>query len=179
MRRWTADAVSLSRLALLGPWIWCTVTGNAWGLWVWTAIVASDLADGLLARRFATDGRRGALLDPTCDALVVIGAALTLGLSDGRYLGLSGLMAVAFLSWGASSLVGGRLAYTRLGRYNGALCYLSVLVASARPWLLARGAVVPSGVERALLALVAVCLGVSTVENLAVGALRRHRQTAP
>ncbi len=171
MRRWTVDLVSLSRLALLVPWISCAIAGSLWALPVMAAIIASDLVDGLLARRLSTPGGRGALLDAACDALIVVAATVTLGLGEARYFGLAGLMTAAFISWGAYSLVAGRFAYTRLGKYDGALCYLLVAVASARPWLAALDLRAPVLGEGALSGLVAVFLGISTAENIA-GTLR-------
>ena len=57
-----------------------------------------------------------------CDAVVVRSSAIALGLKDPRYLGIAGFMAIAFISYGVHSLVIHEFAYTRFGRYDGALC---------------------------------------------------------
>lgn len=160
--------VSLSRLVLLGPWIWCALIGSVWVLPIMAVIVASDLLDGPLARRLSTAGGRGVLIDATCDALVVVTATATLGFGEARYFGLAGLMAAAFLSWAAYSLVIGHFAYTRLGRYDGAWCYALVAGASARAALGIRLSATGEGI---IIGLVAVFLGISTVENI-VGMLQ-------
>lgn len=175
MKHWIADAVSLSRIALIALWIRCEIAGSPWALVVMAAIVASDLLDGPIARRLSTANERGALLDAACDSGVVVAAAVTVGLDDARYLGLAGLMAAAFVSWGAYSLVVGRLAYTRLGKYDGAMCYALVAAASAQPWLAALGMRIPAGTESVFIGLVAVYLGLSTAENIA-GTLRARRR---
>ncbi len=107
-KRWAADAVSLSRVALMVPLARLVSVGSPWALLVLAAIVASDLLDGPIARLLGTAGSRGALIDASCDVLVVLSAAITAGLSDARYAGLAAIMSVAFLSYGTLSLMIGR-----------------------------------------------------------------------
>lgn len=171
VRRWIADAVSLSRLVLLIAWIWCEIVGSVWTLPTMAGIIASDLFDGPIARKLSTASGRGALLDALCDALVVVAAAATLGLKDVRYFGLAGLMAAAFISWGSYSLVIGRFAYTRLGKYNGVICYALVAAADARPWFATLGVRAPAVGEWIVISAVVALLGGSAVENI-VGTLQ-------
>ena len=114
-KHWAADAISFSRLALLVPLVRFERTESPWTVAVLAAIVLSDLIDGPIARRLGTAGSRGASIDAACDVLVVMSAAIAAGLSDARY------MSLAFLSYGAFSLLIRRFAYTRLGRYDGTL----------------------------------------------------------
>jgi phosphatidylglycerophosphate synthase len=166
VKRWIADAISFSRIALLVPWICLETSASVWALPVMAAIIASDLLDGPIARRLSTASVKGALVDAICDVFVLVVAAIVLGLKDARYLGLAGLMASAFTSWGIRSLIAGRFAYSRMGRYDGALCYALIAAASARPWLAALGIRAPAFGEWAAICLVAVCLAVSAAENI-------------
>lgn len=174
MKRWAADIMSLSRVVLLVPWIWCAVSRNGLALPIMAVIVASDLLDGRIARRFATVSGLGSWLDPLCDALVVVAAAIALGMEDARYLRLAGLMAMAFFSWGGYSLTIGRLGYTCLGKYNGTVCYLLVLGASAEPWLATLRPRITASAESALLGFAAIFLTMSTAENL-IGMVTKSR----
>ncbi len=173
-----ADAVSLSRVALMVPFVRFVVAGSPWALMVLAAIVASDLLDGPIARRLGTAGSRGALIDAACDVLVVMSAAVAAALSDARYAGLAAVMAMAFLSYGALSLIIGRFAYTRLGRYDGVVSYSAIAIASARPLSALIGVTVPSAVEWIILCFSAVFLAVSTVENVSgiMATLERRSQ---
>ena len=173
-----ADAVSLSRVLLLVPLVWLVIVGSQWAVVVLAAIIASDLLDGPIARRLGTAGSRGALLDATCDVLVVMSAAIAAALSDARYAGLAAVMAMAFLSYGALSLIIGRFAYTRLGRYDGVVSYGAIAIASARPLFALIGVTVPSAVEWIILCISAVFLAVSTAENVSgiMATLERRSQ---
>jgi len=167
VKRWAADAVSLSRVALLVPLVWNMIARSPWTLAILAAIMASDLIDGPIARRLSAASSRGAFIDAVCDVLVVMSAAIAAGLSDARYAGLAALMAVAFLSYGAFSLMNHNFAYTRLGRYSGTVSYGVIVAASARPLLAAIGVTVPAAAEWVFLCLAAVFLAVSSAENIA------------
>ena len=99
------------------------------------AIVMSNLVDGRLARKLGTVGSRGALIDSGCDAAVVLCAMITLGLNDPRYLAMAGLAAMAFISYGVYSMAVRRFGHTQLGRYDGVMCHVLLVVARLRPWL--------------------------------------------
>jgi len=177
VKRWAADAVSLSRVALLGPLAWLVVGRNPWALLVLAAIIASDLVDGPLARRLGAAGSRGAIIDAACDALVVVTVAAAAGFSDQRYGGLAWIMLMAFLSYGAFSLLIGRFAYTRLGRYDGTVSYGIIAAASAKPLLAGIGLSGVATAEWVFLGLSALVLAASTTENVAgIVAARERRQ---
>ncbi len=169
MKRWLADVVSFSRVVLLVPFLWWESRGSIWALPVLAAIVVSDLLDGWIARRLGTAGSVGALIDAACDVVVLMAAAVVLGLSDPRYIAAAGLMAITFGSYTVFSLVIGRFAYTRLGRYDGILCYVLAGVACGHPLLPSAGAA--AAVEWTVLGVTAAVLAASTGENLA-GAVR-------
>jgi len=147
------------------PLVRFVVVRSPWALAVLAAIVAGDLLDGPIARRLGTAGNRGALIDASCDVLVALSAAIAAGLSDARYVVLAAIMSMAFLSYGTLSLIIGRFAYTRLGRYDGVVSYGVVAAASARP-LFAMIGVTPA-TEWIFLCLSALILAVSTAENVA------------
>jgi CDP-diacylglycerol--glycerol-3-phosphate 3-phosphatidyltransferase len=179
-RRWAADAVSLSRVVLLVPLVRLMVLGSPWAMVVLSLIVASDLADGRIARRLGTAGSRGALIDASCDVLVVMSAAIAAGLSDARYAALAAVMAMAFLSYGAFSLLIGRFAYTRLGRYDGVVSYGVIAVTGAKPLFALIGFAVPAAAEWIVLSLSTLFLAVSTAENVAgiAGEIRKKESAA-
>ncbi len=173
-----ADAVSLSRVALLVPLVRLMVLGSPWSLAVLSMIVASDLADGRIARRLGTAGSRGALIDASCNFLVVMSAAIVSGIFDARYMGLAAIMFLAFFSYGAFSLLIGRFAYTRLGRYDGVVAYGIVAAACARPLLSSLTHPLPVA-EWAFLGFSALFLAVSTAENAAGIVTALERRTSP
>ncbi len=129
-------------------------------------IAASDLLDGFIARRLATAGSKGALIDVACDFVVITAATAALGWAEGRYFVLVGLIVAAFLSWAVYNRKAGRLAYTRLGKYNGFLCYVLLITVSTRPWLAPLEIHTPLIAERALYSLVSIWLGASIIENI-------------
>jgi phosphatidylglycerophosphate synthase len=180
-RRWAADAVSLSRLLLLVPLVRFMIIGSPWAPVILAAIVASDLLDGPIARRLGTAGSRGALIDASCDVLVVMSAAMAAALSDARYAGLAAVMSIAFLSYGALSLIVGRFAYTRLGRYDGVVSYSAIAVASARPLFALIGVTMPSAAEWVILCISALFLAISSAENVGriVAAIESRSKIAP
>lgn len=158
MGRWIANAVSLTRVALLVPWIACVRADSPAAGPLLVVMVASDVADGAIARRLAVAGSGGALVDASCDALVAVTGTLALGLGDPGFLVLAAIMAGAFLSYAAYSLRLGHFGYTRLGRYDGVISYAVLALASLNP--LPHAAVVP------FVAAAAVYLLGSTAENL-------------
>ncbi|MDP6976905.1 MAG: CDP-alcohol phosphatidyltransferase family protein [Acidimicrobiales bacterium] len=85
-----ANLVTLLRL-LLSPVLFAMVLaaedrgGVSWGAFLLGLVLAaSDLVDGVLARRRGTVSRWGAFLDPFADKVVVIGVAVCLVMVD-RY----------------------------------------------------------------------------------------------
>jgi phosphatidylglycerophosphate synthase len=171
-----ANAMSLSRLALLGPLAWCLNTGSFASMPIMAVIVTTDLLDGPIARTLRSAGSRGALVDSGCDSLVVIIAAIVLGLNDARYAGFAGLIATTFISYGVYSLVIGRYAYTRFGKYDGVACYSVIAIASGKPLFAAIGIPIPAA-EWVILCLSAFVLAVSTAENVTGIVVNMRRKT--
>lgn len=77
--RWLPNAISLLRIALVGPILWLVLKDSfAWALVLFWVAGFSDGLDGYLAKRFDWHSRLGALLDPVADKLLVAGLFITL-----------------------------------------------------------------------------------------------------
>lgn len=88
------NTISVARMLLIGPVVWCLLTGRAGAaLWLFALAGLSDAADGYFARRFGWKSRAGALLDPAADKLLLVASFVTLG-----WIGLApwGLVATVF-----------------------------------------------------------------------------------
>ena len=99
-----------------GSWILA-----AFVLWV---AIATDIADGLLARRLGAESNLGGLLDHSSDAIFV--TATLVGLTNHSLIpiALPFCVVLAFLQYmfDSRSLLGKPLRASRLGQYNG-ICY--------------------------------------------------------
>jgi CDP-diacylglycerol--glycerol-3-phosphate 3-phosphatidyltransferase len=111
-----ANLVTLLRL-LLSPVLFAMVLaaedrgGVSWGAFLLGLVLAaSDLVDGVLARRRGTVSRWGAFLDPFADKVVVIGVAVCLVMVD-RYA----LLPVALLAVREGVITLYRLWFVRRG----------------------------------------------------------------
>ncbi len=111
-----ANLVTLGRL-LASPVLFGMVLaaeergGASWeAFWLGAVLAASDLLDGVLARRRDTVSRWGAFLDPFADKVVVIGVAVCL-VAVGRYAWLP----VALLAVRESVITLYRLWFVRRG----------------------------------------------------------------
>lgn len=73
------NAITVARIVLV-PWIaWFTHERDyEVALWLFMAAAASDLADGLIARRFDLRTRFGAIADPLADKLAMLTVTLLL-----------------------------------------------------------------------------------------------------
>ena len=169
-----ADAVSLSRLLFFPLWAVLVYGVSRWAAPVMVLIILTDLVDGPIARRLGTAGPRGQRLEGLCDLLVAAGGAVVLGLRDWRFLPLAVLTAGCFACWSLRCLRAGGFAYSRLGRYDGAACYLLILFRSAAPWFPPPAARVYGLLLWVALIATALLLGASGVENIA--ALPHHRR---
>lgn len=77
--RWLPNAISLLRIALIGPILLQIVNGQyGWALALFFVAGFSDGIDGYLAKRYDWHTRLGALLDPVADKLLVAGMFITL-----------------------------------------------------------------------------------------------------
>jgi phosphatidylglycerophosphate synthase len=171
LRHRPADAVSFSRTLLVVAWIRCQAEHSIWALVVVTLIVLSDVIDGPIARRTGTAGPRGALIDVVCDILVILAAMIAAGTTDPLCLVAAAAMVTNLLSWAVCNLTSGGLGYTRIGRYNGAACYLFLVVLTALPHLGAAGLAEPATVEQVALMILLAVLAASLGENVALALL--------
>jgi len=162
-----ADAVSLSRLLFFPLWAVLVYGVSRWAAPVMVLIILTDLVDGPIARRLGTAGPRGQRLEGLCDLLVAAGGAVVLGLRDWRFLSLAVLTTGCFACWALRCLRAGGFAYSRLGRYDGAACYLLILFRSAAPWFPPPAARVYGFLLWVAVIATALLLGASGVENVA------------
>ena len=116
------NLLSVSR-ALLAPLSVYLIVHAEWQLMAWVLVyaIATDLADGQLARRWQQTSPLGGFLDHGSDALLV-----TSMLAAEAYLGfvtpLLPILAFAAFSqytWDSKALSGQPLRASKLGRYNG------------------------------------------------------------
>lgn len=126
-----ANALTLLRLLLAVPFAVAMVAPDArhaaWAAVILAAAIASDLADGALARRLGTASPAGRLLDHTVDVLFVT-TGLVAGAARGAFPWiLPVLVAAAFAQYAIDSYLVARareLRPSRLGRYNGILYFV-------------------------------------------------------
>lgn len=77
--RWLPNAISLFRIALIAPVVYCILEGRfAGALTLFFVAGFSDGVDGYLAKRFSWHTRLGALLDPIADKLLMAASYATL-----------------------------------------------------------------------------------------------------
>lgn len=77
--RWLPNALSLLRIALVGPILWLIVAGHyPAALLLFLLAGVTDVVDGYLAKQFDWRTRLGALLDPIADKLLIAGLFVTL-----------------------------------------------------------------------------------------------------
>jgi CDP-diacylglycerol--glycerol-3-phosphate 3-phosphatidyltransferase len=126
-----AHALTAVRLLLVVPFA-ISMTGPeachaVWAALILVAAIATDVLDGLIARRRGTASAAGRLFDHGADVLFVIG-----GLAAGAFRGafpytLPVLVGAAFAQYVVDSYWverAGQLRASRLGRYNGILYFV-------------------------------------------------------
>jgi phosphatidylglycerophosphate synthase len=133
-----SNALTASRLVSV-PFFYCALLGDARvlaAILFWVA-VATDFADGRLARARGETSPLGGLLDHATDASFV-----TLGLTALTQRGLAPallpvLVATAFVQYvlDSRSLAGRPLRTSRLGRWNGVLYFVPLGAVVTRDWL--------------------------------------------
>lgn len=147
-----ATALTLLRLALVPLLVWAIAAAlplvAAAAFWL---AVASDFADGWVARRYAEATPFGGVLDHAVDATLASSACAALAWQGALPTALAPLVALAFVQYLADSRVvtWGGLRGSRLGRWNGIAYYVAVGVPVTRDalglawpsqaWLLAGG----------------------------------------
>lgn len=136
---WLPNAISLMRIALVGPILYLIVEGQ-YGIALTLFVIAgfSDGVDGYLAKRFDWHTRIGALLDPIADKLLVAGTFIVL-----VYVGLIPLWLAVLVIFRDVVIVGGATAYnfliqpvegepTRISKLNTALQLLLIVFVLSR-----------------------------------------------
>lgn len=98
------NAVTLVRLGLVAPVLWCVIGGREVAAFVLFAVAGlSDALDGWLARRLNARTALGAMLDPVADKLLVSGVSVALALQGVLPVWLVTLLVVrdlGLLVWG-------------------------------------------------------------------------------
>ena len=124
-----ANAVSASRLLLIAPCAYTIALGH-WGIAavLFTIAVATDMSDGIIARRRNEVTTFGGLLDHGSDALFVTVTLGALALAQLVPAPLPVLVIAAFAQyvWDSKALSGAPLRTSLLGRWNGIGYYVLV-----------------------------------------------------
>jgi len=138
--RWRtrANALSLLRLVMAPALATAIVAGRAeFATTLFALAVATDFADGAVARRYGESSALGGLIDHAIDATFCV-----LGLAAHAAAGvvpwaLPGLVAAAFAQYvlDSKSLAGRALRASRLGRWNGIAYFVAVAVPIVRDTL--------------------------------------------
>ena len=128
-----ANALSLLRLLLVAPFAWLLARGDAtsapWAVALFWIAVASDLADGPLARARGTASAFGRALDHAADFAFVDAGLFAAAARGALPWLLPVLVAAAFAQYVADSYWlerAGQLRMSRLGRWNGVLYFVPV-----------------------------------------------------
>jgi len=135
LRPTLANGLSLLRVLLAVPAFWCVTEGYWLGAsLVLAAAIASDMADGPIARRREQDSAAGGLLDHSCDALFVATVLFALAITTGLPILLPILVVASFAQYvlDSKALSGQRLRTNQLGRGNG-IAYFVLLLAYLFP----------------------------------------------
>lgn len=130
-----ANGLSLLRILLAAPTAWCVIEGYWLGAsLLLAAAIASDMADGPIARRRSQDSAAGGLLDHSCDALFVATVLFALAFTTGLPILLPILVVVSFVQYvlDSKALSGQQLRTNKLGRANG-MAYFVLLLAYLFP----------------------------------------------
>ncbi len=133
---WTwSNALTVSRL-IAAPVFCCALFSNAHvlaGLLFWGA-VATDVADGRVARARGESSAFGGLLDHATDASFVTLGLAALSMQGAIPVALPVLVLVAFLQYmlDSKSLEGRTLRASFLGRWNGILYFVPLGVVATR-----------------------------------------------
>jgi CDP-diacylglycerol--glycerol-3-phosphate 3-phosphatidyltransferase len=122
-----ANLLSSLRLALTIPFAWLVLAGSAAAAPVFALAIATDLADGPLARRRGTESPLGRLLDHAADFCFVSAGLFAAAWRGAVPMLLPAAIALAFAQYTLDSRLahGERvLRMSRLGRWNGVLYFV-------------------------------------------------------
>jgi phosphatidylglycerophosphate synthase len=132
--------ISSVRILLIVPLTNAIVRGDdVQATWLLAAAIGTDLLDGWLARRWRVTSDAGALMDASCDAVVLL-PTLWLLADQGRFLHAPLLLSLACLAHFVLSDPAGPRRYDPIGRHLGTLLFATV----ALILLLGSPAVVPT-----------------------------------
>ncbi len=133
-----SNALTVSRL-IAAPFFFCALLGDAsiLALLLFWGAVATDVADGRLARARGETSNFGGLLDHATDASFVSLGLFALAQAGRVPLALPVLVVVAFLQYmlDSKSLSGRALRSSALGRWNGILYFAPLGIVATRDGL--------------------------------------------
>lgn len=133
----TANGLSLARLFLALPLSWSILTERpGWAFFILICAMATDFADGRLARSKREVSDLGGFLDHTSDAVVVVLGLGSLTLRDIVPIALPIFVTLAFIQYVTEPILSGRprLMPTELGRANGIAYYCILAVGILSDW---------------------------------------------
>jgi len=166
MRSWVtaANGLTLLRVLLVVPLLIALGNGRMAGATVLMAIAAAtDVADGMVARRIGTATRLGAVLDPAADAMLVFAVQAQL-IAAGKWpVYLLAVTGASFLLFAQVWATSGRAPGGRAGKYVGAVVMSTILLQ------LGCSLVIPRQWDRVaalICPVIAVYVAVSIVENI-------------
>jgi len=122
-----ANLLSSLRLALVLPFFWLVLARSPWAAVLFSFAIASDLADGPLARRRGTVSALGRSLDHAADFCFVSAGLFAAAWRDALPMVLPLAVIVAFAQYALDShLAHGErgLRMSALGRWNGVLYFV-------------------------------------------------------
>lgn len=132
-----ANLITIARLVATVPCV-IAVLGGAWpaAAIIFLLAVASDFADGFVARRRDETSVAGGTLDHACDALFVSATLAALARIELIPLMLPPLVMLAFLQYllDSKALAGQPLRGSRLGRWNGVAYFVIAGFAMLGGW---------------------------------------------
>jgi phosphatidylglycerophosphate synthase len=167
-----ANGLTLLRILLVVPLLMALGNGRMAGAMLLMAIAAAtDVVDGIVARRIGTATRLGAVLDPAADAILVFAVQALLVAAGQWPVYLLAVTGASFLLFAHLWAASGRAPGGRAGKYVGAVVMGTILLQFACRL------VVPgqwNRVAAVICPLAAVYMAVSIVENIytALEALR-------
>lgn len=166
IRSWAtaANGLTLLRILAVVPLVMAIGNGQMAGaLLIMGIAAATDVADGMVARRNGTATRLGAVLDPAADAVLVFAVQAQLAASGQWPLYLFAVTGASFLLFALAWAASGRASGGRAGKYVGAalmgtiILQLGCRLAAPERW---------NRVAPVICPLVAVYAVVSIVENI-------------
>jgi len=133
-----ANGLSAIRLVVAGPCAWAIVEAQ-WTIaaCLFIVAVATDFADGYVARRFGMESALGGLIDHSIDATFVTVTLGAFALRDGIPIILPLLIAASFIQYvlDSKALSGRALRSSVLGRWNGIAYYGLAGIPIGLAWL--------------------------------------------